>query len=446
MPFKRVERLPQGRRRRSGCIKARVLDKLLCMWKIQHASHTMDSSALAQAHDHLQRLLAEKRSGFFDLELLKQGHLGAEKLALQMRKDFDTYCVLGIGGSSLGAQAVIEALAPQELEDKKVIFFDNVDAKSFFRKIHALKNVSRTLWVLVSKSGGTVETLAQADFLEQFLWEKHQIHLHQKSVVVTEFKNSPLRDWAQKHKVAQLEVPMSVGGRFSVLTPVGTFLFHLLGLNVANMLKGADLALQQKDQLATTISQFAMSLSRGETTTYFLSYCDDLKFWGQWLQQLWAESLGKKVTRNQSPAPAMSVPYACRGATDQHSVLQQISEGTQQKMVCFLRVKESESFGPMLKEQVLLLKEDQLQGKNLGQLLSAEASAIQQALNEAGVATLTLQTEKLDEESLGYLLMTFQLTVATLGLMNNMDPFDQPGVERGKVLTRLILSNSLKFS
>ena len=446
MPFKRVEGLPQGRRRRSGCIKARVLDKLLCMWKIQHASHTMDSSALAQAHDHLQRLLAEKRSGFFDLELLKQGHLEAEKLALQMRKDFDTYCVLGIGGSSLGAQAVIEALAPQELEDKKVIFFDNVDAKSFFRKIHALKNVSRTLWVLVSKSGGTVETLAQADFLEQFLWEKHQIHLHQKSVVVTEFKNSPLRDWAQKHKVAQLEVPMSVGGRFSVLTPVGTFLFHLLGLNVANMLKGADLALQQKDQLATTISQFASSLSRGETTTYFLSYCDDLKFWGQWLQQLWAESLGKKVTRDLSPAPAMSVPYACRGATDQHSVLQQISEGTQQKMVCFLRVKESESFGPMLKEQVLLLKEDQLQGKNLGQLLSAEASAIQQALNEAGVATLTLQTEKLDEESLGYLLMTFQLTVATLGLMNNIDPFDQPGVERGKVLTRLILSNSLKFS
>jgi glucose-6-phosphate isomerase len=189
-----------------------------------------------------------------------------------------------------------------------------------------------------------------------------------------------------------------------------------------------------------------MSLARGETTTYFLSYCDDLKFWGQWLQQLWAESLGKKVTHSMLPAPAMSVPYACRGATDQHSVLQQISEGTQQKMVCFLRVKESENFGPTLNEQVLLLKEDQLRGKNLGQLLSAEASAIQQALNEAGVATLTLQTKELDEESLGYLLMTFQLTVATLGLMNNLDPFNQPGVERGKVLTRLILSNSLKFS
>jgi glucose-6-phosphate isomerase len=415
------------------------------MWKIQHASHKVDSSVLSQTQDHLQRLYAEKRSGFFDLELLKQGHHEAQKMAASLKKDFDTFCVLGIGGSSLGAQAVIEALAPQDLENKKVLFFDNVDAKSFFRKIHGLKDVSRTLWVLVSKSGGTVETLAQADFLEQFLWEKHSLHLHQKSVVVTEFKSSPLRNWAQTHKVAQLEVPLSVGGRFSVLTPVGTFLFHLLGLNVAQMLKGAESAIAQREELSKTISQFAMSLSRQESTTYFLSYCDDLKYWGQWLQQLWAESLGKKVTNDGSTAPAMSVPYACRGATDQHSVLQQISEGTQKKMVCFLRVKESESFGPVLKEQILLT-EDPLQGKNLGQLLSAEASAIQQALNEAGVATLTLQTEKLDEESLGYLLMTFQLAVATLGLMNNIDPFNQPGVERGKVLTRLILSNSLKFS
>lgn len=415
------------------------------MWKVQHASQNLDPSFFEQAQKNLERLQTEKRSGFFDMKTLQQGQSDAKQLAQKIGPQFDTFCVLGIGGSSLGAQAVIEALAPQHLENKKVIFFDNVDAKSFFRKIHGLKNMSRTLWILVSKSGGTVETLAQADFLEQYLWENHQLHLHQKSVAVTEFKNSPLRNWAQKNNVPQLEVPLTVGGRFSVLTPVGTFLFYLLGMDVPQMLKGAELALTQKKELCTVIAQFAMSLSRNESTTYFLSYCDDLKYWGQWLQQLWAESLGKKITLDSRTAPQMSVPYACRGATDQHSVLQQISEGTQKKMVCFLRVKESENFGPVLKEQ-FLLSEDRLQGKNLGELLSAEASAIQQALNEAGVSTLTLQSDKLDEFSVGHLLMTFQLVVATLGLMNNIDPFNQPGVERGKVLTRLILSNSLKFS
>ncbi len=415
------------------------------MWNIQHASQKVDPTVLEKAQYHLKRLLDEKKSGFFDLAILEKGSLEAETLAKQLGANFDTFCVLGIGGSSLGAQAVVEALAPQELENKKIIFFDNVDSKSFFRKVRGIKNIERTLWVLVSKSGGTVETLAQADFLQQFLSETHNIHLHQKSVVVTEFKKSPLRDWALKHKVPQLEVPLNIGGRFSVLTPVGTLLFHLLGLDVAQMLSGAEKALQQKVQLCELIAQFAMSLSRQESTTYFLNYSDDLKYWGQWLQQLWAESLGKRVAQDMSMAPAMSIPYACRGATDQHSVLQQISEGTQKKMVCILRVKESESFGPILKEQ-FLSNDDQLQGKNLGQLLAAEASAIQQALNEAGVATLTLQTDKLDGGSIGYLLMTFQLIVATLGLMYNLDPFNQPGVERGKVLTRLILSNSLKFT
>ncbi|MBY0385265.1 glucose-6-phosphate isomerase [bacterium] len=92
------------------------------------------------------------------------------------------------------------------------------------------------------------------------------------------------------------------------------------------------------------------------------------------------------------------------------------------------------------------MNEDRLEGKNLGQLLAAEAMAIQQALNEANVATVTLMSEQLNPESVGYLLMTFQLVVATLGLAYQIDPFNQPGVERGKVLTRLILSNSLKFS
>lgn len=415
------------------------------MWTIQHTSQAINQETAQKINAAFAQLISEKPSGFFDFAILQKGAESARALADRLRADYDSVGVLGIGGSSLGAQAVIEALQPQALEDKKVVFFDNVDAKSFFRKIKSFGNLQRTLWVLISKSGGTVETLAQADYLEQYLWSEHQIHLHQKSVVITEFKSSPLHHWAEKHKVPQLEVPVSIGGRFSVLTPVGLFLFSLLNIDISQLLAGAQKAFSEQKNIIQLATQFAMSFERGEQTTYFLSYCDDLKYWGQWLQQLWAESLGKKTTQTKQMAPPMSVPYACRGATDQHSVLQQIAEGTQKKMVCLLRVAESENFGFTLKQQ-MLLNEDRLEGKNLGQLLAAEASAIQQALNEANVATVTLISEQLNPQSIGYLLMTFQMVVATLGLAFQIDPFNQPGVERGKVLTRLILSNSLKFS
>lgn len=413
------------------------------MWKIEHTSKKTDPAVVQKIRVVLDDLIQKKRSGFVDTQLLQQGLGVSQQLAEKVGgHQYETYCVLGIGGSSLGAQAVIEALAPQMLETQKVIFFDNVDAKSFFRKLNTLPNLDKTLWLLISKSGGTVETLAQAEFLDVYLREKIQSSLSQKAIVISEFKKSPLYDWAQKNQVPCLEVPSSIGGRFSVLSPVGLFLFALLKFNNEKLLDGAQQALAQSEIISQMAAQFAMSFSRQETATYFLSYSDDLKFWGQWVQQLWAESLGKKVTMDGKPAPAMSLPYACRGASDQHSVLQQIAEGTQKKMVCFLRVLECENFGPHLQEQTLL-REDDLRGKNLGQLLAAEASAIQTALNEAGVETMTFSTERLNETSVGFLLMSFQLIVATLGLFYQIDPFNQPGVERGKVLTRQFLKKEL---
>jgi glucose-6-phosphate isomerase len=411
------------------------------MWKMTHQSQPTNTALFEEISNTLTHFLSQSEKSFADVSLLEKDFSLADSLAKKLRSQFDTFCVLGIGGSSLGAQAVIEALEPQLLEEKKVVFFDNVDAKSFFRKLEQVKNPQKTLWILISKSGGTIETLAQADFIREYLFDQFQIHLHQKAVVITEPKTNALFNWAQQNQVPILPVPLTIGGRFSVLTPVGTFLFSLLNLPVSDLLKGARQAVADTKWVAEVSTQFAMSFSRNETATYFFSYCDDLRYWGQWLQQLWAESLGKKTNKMGQEAPLMSLPYACRGATDQHSVLQQVSEGTQKKMTCFLRVLESENFGPSLKEQKLLTS-DNLTQKSLGNLLSAEASAIQKALNEAQIATITLQTEKLSGESLGYLLMSFQLVVATLGLFHQIDPFNQPGVERGKVLTRLILSKS----
>lgn len=409
------------------------------MWTFKNSAIPVDVAVRDRIKATLCQLIQEKQSGFFDLELLQEGETEATKLAQSMRSQFETFCVLGIGGSSLGAQAVLGALAPHLLENHDVLFFDNVDAKSFYRKLNGIPNLKKTLWILISKSGGTVETLAQADFLDQYLMEKEEISLKQKAVVITEDKKSPLCDWAKNNNVPRLEVPVNIGGRFSVLSVVGLFLFSLVGLKTEEMLKGAADCLQDPSLVESVATQFAMSCARQETATYFFSYCDDLFYWGHWLQQLWSESLGKKTTRDGKKAPPLSVPIPCRGASDQHSILQQMIEGTQKKMICLLRVSDAERGGLYL-VQPQLLTDDLLVNRSLGDLLAAEADAIEQALNEAQVATLSLSTESLNERSVGHLLMAFQLVVAILGLYNDIDPFDQPGVERGKVLTRQYLS------
>lgn len=406
-------------------------------WKTTRSSAALDPEIKTLCQQTVDAFLANKSKTFADIELLHDGYLQSLALTEALRGKYKTYCVLGIGGSSLGSQAVLEALAPEALENKKVLFFDNVDAKSFFRKLQSVEDLDQTLWVLVSKSGGTVETLVQAEFIREYLQTQGK-NFEKNAVAISELQDNALHNWAKKYQVACLPVPQTIGGRFSVLTPVGTFLFCLLGIPVQDMLKGASLAVQNREQVTDLVTQFTMSLQRGETTSYFFSYCDDLRFFGQWLQQLWAESLGKKVDRDGNPAPPMSLPYACRGATDQHSVLQQIAEGTQKKMTCFLRVHESEKFGPLLEDQKLLVSDD-LRQKNMGALLAAEGTAIEQALNEQKIHSLTLETSGLTASSMGYLLMMFQLVVATLGLHFRIDPFNQPGVERGKVLTRLIL-------
>jgi glucose-6-phosphate isomerase len=335
--------------------------------------------------------------------------------------------------------AMVEALMPEALESHKILFFDNVDAKSFFRKLEHVKNPKRTMWMLISKSGTTIETLTQAEFVDQWLAKNHKVHLADTAVVITEFRSSALYDWAQENKIPVLQVPVTVGGRFSALTPVGLFPLAMLGVDIKGLVKGAELVFKEVLLVKELTAQFSMSFERGEPTTSFFYYCDDLRYWGQWIQQLWAESLGKKQTIAKKKAPPVSVPYSCRGSTDQHSVLQQIAEGTQKKFACFLRVEEAEKFGEKLSTQ-LFDEKSLLTGKGLGELLMAEAIATQQALNEADVHSLTLLTEKLTPESLGFLMMLMELTVGALGTLYEINPFDQPGVERGKVLARTILS------
>lgn len=407
------------------------------MWTLSSKSVNTNSEVLKKSKLALAELFTKKEIGFYQKDILEAGLKECVDVYEKIKGTYEQVAVIGIGGSSLGAQALIQSIKPEKLEDHSIIFFDNVDAKSFYRRLEKIKDSTRTLWVVISKSGGTIETLSQTEFIEQYLQKKFSASMTDNTVVITEKKSSALNDWASINDCKILEVPKSIGGRYSVLTPVGLFPAICLGIDVKALLSGAKHALESQDDVCEILSQFCQSQQRQEWATYFFHYCDDLSYWGLWTQQLWAESLGKRHKLDSTLAEPLSVPLAARGSTDQHSVLQQIAEGNFKKFVCFLRVGESEKYGEVLNRT--LFSSSLLKEKDLGALLRAEVEGTQQALSEANVNNMTLQVNSLNESSMGYLFMLMELVVSTLGIMYQIDPFNQPGVERSKVIARTIL-------
>jgi glucose-6-phosphate isomerase len=419
-------------------IAYRQFSTLNRMWSIDNSKSKTSAKHAEAAANSLLQLLSRKDIGFFKLDERKSELSAIQSLADKKRAQFNSIAVLGIGGSALGALALFESVLPEWIENKKILFFDNVDSVAFYRKLHGIKNPEQTLWVLISKSGSTVETLMQAECIDVFLKSKGLQGIAEQSVVITESKSSDLYDWAQKNKVDALAVPLDVGGRYSVLTSVGLFPAAFAGIDISKLLLGAEKALASKELCVQLLAEYVAAIQRGAPAAYFFAYCDDLKNFGMWIEQLWAESIGKKQNTKGEKAPAAPIPITCRGATDQHSVLQQVAHGTQDKIVTFFRVGSAENASSPL--QAAQFKTTQsLVSKSIGQLLRAEAIATEQALQEENVQTVSLYSEKLTAESMGFLFMAFELLVGGLGTYMDINPFDQPGVERGKVLARAIL-------
>jgi glucose-6-phosphate isomerase len=173
----------------------------------------------------------------------------------------------------------------------------------------------------------------------------------------------------------------------------------------------------------------------GRSIHVFMPYGDRLRTLGLWFQQLWAESLGKARDRAGRTVHLGPTPIAAIGAVDQHSLLQLLMEGPQDKVVCFLRVEEREDRVEIPKSHPELGAFSYLGGHTLHELLETERKATSEALRQAGRPSLTLSLERLDAHGLGGLLMLLQIATAYAGELYGVDPFDQPGVELGKVLT-----------
>lgn len=412
------------------------------MWKLTTTTSKTSAKDLDKARASLKALKARTDLGFLQLPQREELWTSSEARGREIRKQARELFVLGMGGSSLGGRALVQALRKWN-EPHSVEFLDNVDADRFWKILKSRRDLTNAHFVIVSKSGNTIETLTMAEFIDQHLRSSGFKKLSTVSTVISEIDDNPLMRWARKEGVPALEIPKDVGGRFSILTPVGLLPAAFYGLDVAALREGAAWAYDQDELLAELTAQSLASFSREEWVTLFWAYADGLRDFGFWTQQLWAESLGKAKGRDGKAAPRASTPMAAVGSSDQHSILQQVMEGARDKFLWFFRVNQSElsstNDGAKI-EKTLFDCQNLMNGKSMGDLFAAMAQATQSALEKQGVQSLTLTTDKLDERSMGALFMMLEMVVGAIGEAMNINAFDQPGVEAGKIIAREILS------
>lgn len=405
---------------------------------LTHTTYKATIEENRHAHDVLEKFLARKDIGFPLIVDRDSLWSTSQRRAEEIRKSFRNLVVMGIGGSAMGGKAIFEIFDKPSL-NYKVHFIDNIDGHYFWHQLEKISSPEKAHFVLVSKSGNTTETLAMANFAHQWLKAK-KLDLAKQCTVISEVKENILTRWATKYKVPVLEIPIDVGGRFSVLTPVGLLPAAFMGLDLEEMRQGARWGVQDREIAAQLIAQSIASFKRQEWITCFWAYCDVLQSFGLWFQQLWSESLAKKLDRENKLAPRTSTPLSLIGSRDQHSVLQQIAEGARDKFIWFLRVSESEDFGPVLENDIFMSGLG-FETKNLGRIFSAQATATSQGLEQLGINSLSLRIGHLREKELAALFMLMQVVVGGLGEHLNINAFDQPGVELGKRLARQILQN-----
>jgi glucose-6-phosphate isomerase len=319
---------------------------------------------------------------------------------------------------------------------------DNVDPRTIAALLDALA-LPRTLFVVTSKSGGTAETMAQFLVVAGRLRDAG-LAAAEHFVFVTDPAKGALRALAGSEGIAALDIPPNVGGRFSVLSPVGLLPAALVGIDTGELLAGAadmrtrcaPARLAENPAGAFAVLQWLADRELGKSTHVLMPYSDALRDMAAWFVQLWAESLGKVGPDGEGVGPT---PLAALGATDQHSQVQLFMEGPPDKTITFLTLasRKADVQIPALHQDVKELA--YLGNHRLGELLDVEQRATAGALARRGRPNMTLQLDAADAWHLGALFMFLECATIHAAMLYDVDPLNQPGVELGKHFTYAIL-------
>ena len=356
----------------------------------------------------------------------------------------------GTGGSSLGGQTLaqlggwhIPGTADEAQKRRpRTRFYDNLDGITLQSALNSFDDLGSVRFVVISKSGSTPETLVQAlAALDALKSAGLDARLPELFLGITEpraaGKANGLRALFEAHDIPLLDHHPGIGGRYSVFTNVGLLAAIARGLDPLAVRAGAKavvdalLAARAPENFAPALGAavaIAMARERGIRAQVMMPYSDRLGRFSHWFAQLWAESLGK---HGQGTAP-----IACLGPLDQHSQLQLFMDGPREHLVTVVRVPTAGT-GPRVDAALAAAAGlDYLAGRTAGDLVSAQAEAVPQALGEAGRPVRIFDLAALDERALGALMMHMMLETILAARLLGVDPFDQPAVELSKVITR----------
>lgn len=392
---------------------------------------------LKQSKSAFEKIINNPQYGFFHLTDRFEYIASAQKIA-QKHMDKKHFVQVGIGGSALGPQMLVSSLGKRSHCSFHLL--DNVDS-DYVADIFDQINIQDALFYVVSKSGGTAETIACYSIARNLLKQAGipEEEFSRYFVFCTDKENGQLREHVDQNNYDSLIVPSDVGGRFSVLTHVGLFPALFFGIDIDKLYTGANefkaqlldenVAANPLLQNAAHIAYLYIEKDPKVNQTVLMPYSSKLKDFSFWFVQLWAESLGKwSKEKNKSMG---LTPIPAYGATDQHSQMQLFMEGPNDKLMYMLHVSKKQNNFP-LDSGLKLASAQKLEKYDLNDLMQAEYNGSVRALIENQRNVIEVEMDCLNEENLGALILFFESLTALMGHYLFVDPFDQPGVEKGK--------------
>jgi glucose-6-phosphate isomerase len=394
----------------------------------------MDAAFAAVSEEHESGKIGYYKLPHDSLSLISEVQELTKSNALLASGAITDLAVIGIGGSSLGIKAVDSLMASKNANTRKLHFFENSDPIDISRTLAKLKKES-TLFILISKSGGTIETTSIFKVLIAHFGLELDAADRERVLVITD-RGTPLSQFGDHYGMAQFNIPDNVGGRFSVLSAVGIVPLTLAGYDTQALLEGAEGFLRRffdhKEKHLLEKACFFYEQSRQQSINVLFAYANDLENLCKWYVQLWGESLGKIDALGNNVG---LTPIGLIGSIDQHSFLQLLIEGPKDKSVTFVTIEDFEN---KLSIPDISLKHiektDFINGSSFNALINAQCDATRESLVQSEVAVDGIVIEKIGEANIGTMIIYYELLTSLVGAMLKVNTYDQPGVELGKVI------------
>lgn len=403
-----------------------------------HFNHMHSQSECDGVFDGILQERESKKSGYYDLPFKSCALQEARAYVKENEQFLDSLShlvIIGIGGSSLGLKAIDGMLEHLPCRNAlKLVFLEHTDPLHIVKALQGVA-LHNALFVVISKSGTTIETSS----LLKYVLERYKVlesaegkrHL----LVITD-KDSPLEAWAKSVKVKYFEIMPNVGGRFSILSVVGLVPLAILGFDIEALLQGAAKMTQgfferKEEHILYKALTYAKQREHIPMNVLF-SYSSLFRQFNAWYVQLWGESLGKINVNGEKVG---LTPIALIGSIDQHSFLQLIVQGVRDKSVTFLSLNPAHSLKPSIPDIKIpyLESTDFVNNQSFATLLHNQRLATMQTIENEGITTDCIEVMGLCEESVGILIAYFELLTSCVGNIFEIDTYNQPGVEFGKV-------------